>query len=128
MNWNNASFVRKVIYLVGIAVLLLPIAAISQPATAGKQGEGSPGGKLAQLRTEYRLAQAELGEIDPASETMKLATLGLRGVAVDILWYKAIDYQKKKDFTGLEMTVVGVIEAAVTYGVGLAFGHAFPLQ
>ena len=35
MNWNNASFVRKVIYLVGIAVLLLPIAAISQPATAG---------------------------------------------------------------------------------------------
>jgi hypothetical protein len=109
MNWNNPSFVRKVIYLVGIAVLLLPIAALSQPATAGRQGERSAGGKLAQLRAEYRLAQAELGEIDPASETMKLATLGLRGVAVDILWYKAIDYQKKKDFTGLEMTVKQII-------------------
>lgn len=109
MNWNNASFVRKVIYLVGIAVLLLPIAALSQPATAGKGQERSAGGKLAQLRSEYRLAQAELGEIDPASETMKLATLGLRGVAVDILWYKAIDYQKKKDFTGLEMTVKQII-------------------
>src|SRR6266513_3286083 len=29
--------------------------------------------------------------------------------------------------TGLEMTVVGVIEAAVTYGLGLAFAHGFPL-
>ena len=110
MNWNNASFVRKVIYLVGIAVLLLPIAAISQPATAGRGGsESSSGGKLAQLRTTYRLSQAELGEIDPASETMKLATLGLRGVAVDILWYKALDYQKKQDFTGLELTVKQII-------------------
>lgn len=110
MNWNNASFVRKVIYLVGIAVLLLPIAALSQPATAGRgQAERSAGGKLAQLRAEYRLSQAELGEIDPASETMKLATLGLRGVAVDILWYKALDYQKKKDFTGLELTVKQII-------------------
>jgi hypothetical protein len=110
MNWNNASFVRKVFYLVGIAVLLLPIAALSQPATAGRgQTERSAGGKLAQLRTAYRLSQAELGEIDPASETMKLATLGLRGVAVDILWYKAIDYQKRKDFTGLELTVKQII-------------------
>jgi VIT1/CCC1 family predicted Fe2+/Mn2+ transporter len=25
--------------------------------------------------------------------------------------------------TGAEMTVVGIIEAAVTYGVGLAFAH-----
>jgi hypothetical protein len=110
MNWNNASFVRKVIYLVGIAVLLLPIAALSQPATAGRgDAEPSAGGKLAQLRAEYRLSQAELGEIDPASETMKLATLGLRGVAVDILWYKALEYQKKQDFTGLELTVMQII-------------------
>ena len=110
MNWNNRSFVRKVIYLVGIAVLLLPIAAISQPATTGRrENEPSAGGKLAQLRAEYRLAQAELGEIDPASETMKLATLGLRGVAVYILWSKAIEYQKKQDFTGLELTVKQII-------------------
>jgi len=30
--------------------------------------------------------------------------------------------------TGLEMTVVGIIEAAVTYGVGLAFAHGLPLR
>ncbi|MFN0020674.1 MAG: hypothetical protein ACKVP0_20640 [Pirellulaceae bacterium] len=110
MNWNNASFVRKVIYLVGIAVLLLPIAAISQPATAGRgQSALSAGGKLSQLRSQYRLSQAELGEIDPASETMKLAVLGMRGVAVDLLWINALDYQKKKDFTGLELTVKQII-------------------
>ncbi|MCE9524622.1 MAG: hypothetical protein K8R36_01050 [Planctomycetales bacterium] len=110
MNWNNASFVRKVIYLVGIAVLLLPIAALSQPATAGRgQSVLSSGGKLAQLRSQYRLSQAELGEIDPASETMKLAVLGMRGVAVDLLWINALDYQKKKDFTGLELTVKQII-------------------
>ncbi len=110
MNWNNASFVRKVIYLVAIAVLLLPIAALSQPATAGRgEAERSSGGKLAQLRSKYRLSQAELGEIDPASETMKLAVLGMRGVAVDLLWISAQDYQKKKDFTGLELTVKQII-------------------
>jgi len=109
MNWNNPSFVRKVIYLVCIFLLLLPIAALSQPATAGKGQERSAGGKLAQLRVQYRLSQAELGDIDPASETMKLATLGLRGIAVDILWYKAIDYQKRKDFTGMELTVKQII-------------------
>ena len=30
--------------------------------------------------------------------------------------------------TGLEMTAVGIIEAAVTYGLGLAFAHGFPLS
>ncbi len=29
--------------------------------------------------------------------------------------------------TGLEMTLVGVIEAAVTYGLGLAFAKGFPM-
>jgi vacuolar iron transporter family protein len=30
--------------------------------------------------------------------------------------------------TGLEMTAVGVVEAAVTFGVGLAFAHGMPLR
>ena len=33
-----------------------------------------------------------------------------------------------RDDAGLEMTVVGIIEAAVTYGVGLAFAHGLPLR
>ncbi|HUE75007.1 MAG TPA: hypothetical protein VMP01_29335 [Pirellulaceae bacterium] len=112
MNFQNASFVRKIGYLAAIAVLLLPIAYLSQPATISRAGGGSnvsAGGKLAKLRTEYNLSQAELGEIDPASETMKLATVGLRGVAVNILWTSAIHYQKVKDFNNLELTVKQII-------------------
>ena len=113
---RSASFARKIAYIGAIALLLLPIAALSQPATvapgpAGAPGQGvrSPGGKLAQLRATYNLAQAELGEIDPASETMKLSTLGLRGVAANILWGWANYYKKIEDWDKLEMTVNQII-------------------
>jgi hypothetical protein len=111
MSFQNPSFVRKIIYLTAVAVLLLPIAYLSQPASASRGGEqaGSSGGKLAQLRAKYNLSQAELGEIDPASETMKLATVGLRGVAVNALWLSAMHYQKVQDFNSLEATVKQII-------------------
>jgi hypothetical protein len=107
---HGASFARKIAYIGAIALLLLPIAALSQPATVnpGRAGN-SPGGKLAQLRAQYNLAQAELGEIDPASETMKLSTLGLRGVAANILWGWANYYKKIEDWDKLEMTVNQII-------------------
>ncbi len=70
------------------------------PATTTKEG-----GKLAQLRKEYKLAQVNLGEVDPASETIKLATLGLRGVAVNLLWEKANYYKKVEDWTNLTATL-----------------------
>jgi hypothetical protein len=106
----NASFTRKIAYIGLIALLLLPIAAISQPATISPGTTGSsPGGKLAQLRVQHNLAQAELGEIDPASETMKLSTLGLRGVAANILWGWANYYKKIEDWDKLEMTVNQII-------------------
>ena len=67
---RNAAFVRKIAYIGAIALLLLPIAAISQPATLNPgKTEHYAGGLLSQLRSRYNLAQAELGEIDPASET-----------------------------------------------------------
>lgn len=108
---RNASFVRKVTYIAAIALLLLPLAALSQPAAVGpgKQGGGSPGGKLSQLREDYGLAQARLGEIDPASETMKLASLGLRGVAANVLWLYANHYKKVEDWDKLELTVQQII-------------------
>ncbi len=46
-----------------------------------------------------------LGEVDPASETIKLATLGLRGVAVNLLWEKANYYKKVEDWTNLTATL-----------------------
>ena len=100
------SFFRKIAYLVAIALLLVPLFWLSQPATTGAKGtKGSPGGQLAQLRDAYGLSEAKLGEIDPTSETIKLATFGMRGVAVNILWEKANRYKMKKDWTNLSATL-----------------------
>jgi hypothetical protein len=111
---RSASFNRKIAYIAAIALLLLPIAALSQPATvdtdlADGRDDSSPGGRLSQLRTQHNLAQARLGEIDPASETMKLASLGLRGVAANILWLQANHYKKVEDWDKLEATVNQII-------------------
>ena len=82
--------------LVGIAVLLVPLSALSQPADSS-----SKGGKLAKLRAEYGLSQANLGEVDPTSESMRLATLGLKNVAITLLWDRANEYKKMEDWTNL---------------------------
>lgn len=111
---RSASFQRKIAYIAAIALLLLPISALSQPATVGPRGT-SPGGKLAQLRAEHNLAQAELGEINPASETMKLSSLGLRGVAVMILTDRAMHYKKIEDWDKLELTVNQIIRLQPNY-------------
>jgi len=111
---RNASFIRKISYIAAIALLLAPIAALSGPATVDTdltdgRDDSYAGGRLSQLRTEYNLAQARLGEIDPASESMKLASLGLRGVAANILWVQANHYKKVEDWDKLEMTVNQII-------------------
>ncbi|MEO0529954.1 MAG: hypothetical protein AAF266_05170 [Planctomycetota bacterium] len=97
---RRSSFTRKVAYGVAIAVLLFPLSLLSAPATIDSEG-----GTLAQLRAENALSQADLGEIDPASETIKLATLGLRGLAVQILWDRATHYKKVEDWTNLTATL-----------------------
>jgi hypothetical protein len=97
---ERSSFIRKVIYGVLIAMLLFPLALLSAPAT-----RTDAGGILARLRTEYGISQADLGEVDPASETIKLATLGLRGIAVNLLWEKANYYKMTEDWTNLTATL-----------------------
>jgi hypothetical protein len=102
---ERTSFLRKIAYGVAIAVLAVGMMWLSAPATVTRDGDRKPGGKLAELRNEYRLAQVNLGEVDPASETIKLATLGLRGVAVNLLWEKANYYKKVEDWTNLTATL-----------------------
>ena len=68
------------------------------------EAKADVGGKLAQLRAQHNLAQAELGEIDPASETIKLATLGMRNIASLLLWEQANYYKKVEDWTSLAAT------------------------
>jgi hypothetical protein len=92
-------------YLVAVGVLLVPLFWLGHPATSDT--EEASGGVLAQLRADpaYGLSQKNLGQIDATSETVKLGTLGLRGVAANLLWGKAHLYKKKKDWTNLEATV-----------------------
>ena len=97
---QDLSFWRKVVYIGVIVLLLFPLFWIGQPAT-----RTSAGGVLARLRADNDLSQAELGEIDPAGESMKLATLGLRNVAANLLWEKSFEYKKKEDWDGLSATL-----------------------
>ena len=98
MNWN-ASFTRKVVYISAIAVLLFPLFSLGRTATTK-----NPGGELSRIRRDNNLAQAQLGKIDPASETMKLATLGMRGVASMLLAQQAFEQKKKKQWHLLSAT------------------------
>ena len=88
------AFVRKISYFLAIGVLLLPLFWLSMPSTKRSQG-----GMLAQVRSQHKLHQADLGEIDPTSATMKLVTFGLNGLAVDRLWNTAIDAKEREDWT-----------------------------
>ena len=94
---RNSSFTRKVAYLCGIALLFIPISLLSAPATSRDKG----GGTLTKMRRDNRLSLAQLGKIDPASASMSLATLGMRGVAANLLWSRAIDCQKKENWDGV---------------------------
>ena len=95
---ERRGFQRKVLYLTAIAFLLLPLYYMSRPAVVGEDGALN-GGRLAQLRAEHGLSQSNIGEIDPAGEAIKLAMLGMRGVAANLLWYKANEAKKKEDWT-----------------------------
>jgi hypothetical protein len=97
---ERTSFYRKLTYLSAIVVLAFPIVWLSVPATTSKAG-----GKLSQLRKEHKISQVNIGMVDPASETIKLATLGLRGVAVNLLWEQANYYKKTEDWTNLTATL-----------------------
>lgn len=81
---------RKLAYLGGILVLLIPIIALGLPS----DGKAGSGGTLAQLRTKYELGEADLGDVDPSSATMNLVLLGMRGVAVNMLY---TEFDKQKD-------------------------------
>ena len=103
---NKNPFVRKIIYIACIGALLIPLSMVSRPETRNGNGEiEDPGGMLSSLRDSNNLSQAKMSDIDPASETMKLASLGLRGVAVNMLWMQAMDHKKKENYDKLASTL-----------------------
>ena len=107
MNQNTTSpFVRKIIYIALIGGLLIPLSFIARPEVTDENGKViDPGGRLSQMRREDKLAQASISEIDPTSEAMKLASMGLRGVAVNVLWMQAMEHQKNEDYDKLAQTL-----------------------
>jgi len=117
MNKLN-SLQRKLVYLGGIILLIIPITLLGRPGRAGRVADpikGLPaipseeGGKLDQLRAEYDLGEVELGAVDPSSATMNLVLLGLRGVATNLLWMDAKAQQEHKNWTELERTTESII-------------------
>ena len=108
---QSKSFVRKVIYIALVGGLLIPLSLVSRPATRDdKNAIRDAGGVLSSLRDDYELSQARLSEIDPGSETMKLASLGLRGVAVNILWMQALEAQEKKQWDTFSSTLNSLVK------------------
>lgn len=95
---NLSAFPRKLIYLVAIVLTLIPLYYIGQPAVYQDNRVTSAGGTLSQIREKYDLGQGDLGKLDPASESARLATLGMRGVAAAIMWYKANQYKKEHNW------------------------------
>jgi hypothetical protein len=96
----HSTLYRKGVYLALLAIIALPLAWMGMPST-----RDDAGGKLAELRTEHKLGQADLGAIDPASEAMRLATLGGRGFVVTMLWNKANEDKKTEDWTSFQATL-----------------------
>lgn len=105
MTHRERALYWKIGYGVGICICVLLLYGLGAPSTRDASGQISPGGALARLRADYGLTEANLGEIDAAGETIKLATLGLRGVAVLLLWERANECKMKKDWTGLSATL-----------------------
>ncbi len=108
---NLTSLQRKLVYLGGIVLLLIPITWLGLPPEpkSRKNAQGSPGGFLARERTRLGLGEGDLGNVDPASSTMNLLLLGFRGIATSMLWMDAQDQQRNKDWAALRATTESII-------------------
>ncbi|MDR3234520.1 MAG: DUF5106 domain-containing protein [Planctomycetaceae bacterium] len=93
---------RQFAYFVSLAVLLVLLYLVGRPAKltvdAGGEARTDSGGLLAQTRAAEGFTESQIGKIDPASSTIKLATFGMRGVAVVLLWNKVQEHQKRHDW------------------------------
>ncbi|MGQ9503330.1 MAG: hypothetical protein ACUVQG_00335 [Thermogutta sp.] len=108
---SRQQFIRKIIYLIIMAVLLGVLAYLGTPAAPSRDPQkATPGGVLAQVRENEGLTPTQLGQLDPGGEAIKLATLGMRGVAVHILWMKAEDYKRRKDWSHLSATLEQMVK------------------
>lgn len=103
---------RKIIFAVIGAVMLIPILMLGRPADKVDLS-GAPiksGGTLAQLRFDYELGEASLGNVDPTSSAMSFGLLGFRGIVASMLWQEADDLKSRKEFAKLQDKVDSIIQ------------------
>jgi hypothetical protein len=97
---------RKLVYMGAAVILLLPIIWLGQPAS---RADVASGGLIARERFEQDLGEASLGEVDPASTSMSLVLLGMRGIAANLLWMQAEEEKRTKQWSQLEQTVDSIL-------------------
>ncbi|MFN6105378.1 MAG: hypothetical protein ACK5EA_13170 [Planctomycetaceae bacterium] len=118
---NLTAFQRKLVYVGGILLLLVPIVLLGSPPDANQEpsrkrpGEtevrvkAGSGGLLSRLRQQHELGEVSLGDVDPTSSTMNLLLLGFRGMATSRLWMDAQDQQKRKEWAELDSTIKSIV-------------------
>ena len=100
---------RKIAYVIAIVVLFYPLYRLGAPSKSVVDATGNvvgvdQGGLLSQKRAQMELADAQIGQIDPSSTTMKLATFGMRGVAISLLWHRSNEFEKREDWNNVIAT------------------------
>ncbi len=106
---QQTLFYRKIVYIVLIAILLYPLYRLGSPSQRQQDGSMSSGGVLAEQRSEGDLSEANLGKIDPTGSAVKLATFGMRGVAISLLWNRSREYEKRADWDNVIATANQII-------------------
>jgi hypothetical protein len=109
------SLQRKLAYLVAMLVLFIPVIVLGRPAEGGKSANADQGGVLAKLRAENDLKESALGKVDPASATMNLVLLGMRGIAVNLLWQQAEELKKTKSWAELRAVTESITQLQPHY-------------
>lgn len=104
---NLTSHQRKLLYLAGMGILLIPVIVLGYPSAKAK---GQAGGVLAQMRLEHDLGESTLGDVDPSSATMNLVLLGLRGPAACMLWVQMDAQKERKDWAAMRATTESIIK------------------
>ncbi len=106
---QQTLFYRKIAYIVLIAILLFPLYRLGSPSQRQQDGSMSSGGVLAEKRSEGDLSEANIGKIDPTGSAVKLATFGMRGVAISLLWHRSREYEKRADWDNVIATANQII-------------------
>jgi len=103
---------RKLIYLVGMVVLFLVVLLLQKV--------------IDEKRTEYRLTEQSIGEMDEVGFTVNLVLVGFRGIAVNLLWSRYREMQKRHNWEEM-LSVNEQIAALQPHFVTVWVWHAWNL-